>query len=131
MDRADLDPLLLDPTRLTIVSLLSAARWAEFGWVRDQAGLSDSALSKQVGTLARQGYVETEKGYVGKRPRTWLNLSEAGRAALEGHLAALQRIADTSRQAGREHRAHTGPERQRPAPTGPERGGTAAGPAPG
>ncbi len=121
MARADLDPLLLDPTRLAIVSLLSATRWAEFGWVRDQAGLSDSALSKQVGTLARQGYVETDKGYVGKRPRTWLNLSDAGHAALEGHLAALQGIADSARRAGREHRARTGPES----------GGMAAGPAPG
>ncbi|WP_308290577.1 winged helix-turn-helix domain-containing protein [Streptomyces marispadix] len=103
MTHADLDPVLLDPTRLSIVSLLAATEWAEFGWVRDAVGMSDSALSKQVTTLGKQGYVEVEKGYVGKRPRTWLNLSEDGRTALEDHVSALQRIVEQSRQAGEAH----------------------------
>jgi DNA-binding MarR family transcriptional regulator len=88
-----LDPLLLDPTRLSIVSLLAATRWAEFGFVRDAVELSDSALSKQVSTLSGRSYIEVRKGYVGKRPRTWLNLSTQGRRALQEHVAALQRIA--------------------------------------
>ena len=100
MTHTDIDPVLLDPTRLSIVSLLAATEWAEFGWVRDSVGLSDSALSKQVTTLSKQGYVEAEKGYVGKRPRTWLSLSDSRRGALEGHVAALQRIVEQSRQAG-------------------------------
>jgi DNA-binding transcriptional ArsR family regulator len=107
MAPADLDPLLLDPTRLSIVSLLAGTRWAEFGWVREAVDLSASALSKQVTTLGAQGYVEVEKGYVGKRPRTWLNLSDTGRTALEDHVRALQRIVDASRQAGRDHGGET------------------------
>lgn len=107
MAHTDFDPLLLDPTRLSIVSLLAAAHWAEFSWVRDSVGMSDSALSKQVTTLSKQGYVEVEKGYVGKRPRTWLNLSESGRAALHAHVEALQRIVEESRQTGDAHRAET------------------------
>ncbi|MFE1521328.1 winged helix-turn-helix domain-containing protein [[Kitasatospora] papulosa] len=91
------DPVLLDPTRLSIVSLLAGTEWAEFGWVREAAGLSASALSKQVSTLNSHGYVDVNKGYVGKRPRTWLNLSPAGRAALERQVAALRRIVDQSR----------------------------------
>jgi DNA-binding transcriptional ArsR family regulator len=89
----DLDPLLLDPTRLSIVALLAGTEWAEFAFVRDSAGLSDSTLSKRIAQLGDVGYVEVRKGYVGKRPRTWLNLSAAGRAALSGHIEALQRIA--------------------------------------
>ncbi|MFG3026585.1 transcriptional regulator [Streptomyces sp. NPDC048254] len=56
--------------------MLVGAEWAEcaecaeFGWVREVSGLSASALSQQVGTLGSHGYVEVEKGYVGKRPRT-------------------------------------------------------------
>jgi DNA-binding transcriptional ArsR family regulator len=88
-----LDPLLLDPTRLAIVALLAATEWAEFGFVRDSVGLSDSTLSKRVSHLNDTGYVEVRKGYVGKRPRTWLNLSPAGRAALGAHIAKLQEIA--------------------------------------
>jgi len=102
---ARLDQLLLDPTRLGIVSLLAAADWAEFGFVRDSVGLSDSALSKQVTTLARSEYVEVRKGYVGKRPRTWLNLTEQGGAALAEHMAALQDIAESARVKGAGHQS--------------------------
>ncbi|MGW7520150.1 transcriptional regulator [Streptomyces sp. NPDC054796] len=99
MAHADFDPVLLDPTRLSIVSLLAGAEWAEFGWVRESAGLSPSALSKQISTLEGHGYVEVRKGYVGKRPRTWVQLSDGGRAALEAHAAALQQIVERSRRA--------------------------------
>ncbi|MCM4083073.1 winged helix-turn-helix domain-containing protein [Paractinoplanes hotanensis] len=93
MTGAKLDPVLLDPTRLSIVALLAGTEWAEFAFVRDAVQLSDSALSKRVSSLADGGYVEVRKGYVGKRPRTWINLAPAGRAALSGHVAALQEIA--------------------------------------
>ena len=55
--------------------------------------VSDSTLSKQVALLEGVGYVHVKKGYVGKRPRTWLRLTPAGRAALGAHLAALRAIA--------------------------------------
>ena len=93
MTDAKLEPALLDPTRLAIVALLAGTEWAEFAFVRDAVELSDSALSKRISALADGGYVEVRKGYVGKRPRTWINLSPAGRAALSGHIAALQEIA--------------------------------------
>ncbi|MFF3493297.1 winged helix-turn-helix domain-containing protein [Streptomyces sp. NPDC002795] len=92
------DAVLLDPTRLTIVSLLAGVEWAEFGWLREEAGVSASALSKQVSTLEAKGYVEVKKGYVGKRPRTWVSLGEAGRGALENHVAALQQVVEASRR---------------------------------
>lgn len=105
MATPDLDPLLLDPTRLSIVALLAGAEWAEFGWVRDSAGLSDSALSKQITNLAGSGYVEVKKGYVGKRPRTWLNLSESGHRTLRAHVAALHRIVERSQRTDSTYRA--------------------------
>lgn len=105
MTDAELARLLLDPTRLSIVSLLAATEWAEFGWIRDSVGLSDSALSKQVTTLSAQGYIDVNKGYVGKRPRTWLNLTESGRRALQAHVIALQEIVERSQQAGSTHAA--------------------------
>jgi len=98
MDPADFDTALLDPTRLSIVSLLAGVEWAEFGWVRESVGMSPSALSKQIGTLEARGYVEVEKGYVGKRPRTWINLSPAGRAALEAHVTALRRVVEEAQR---------------------------------
>jgi DNA-binding MarR family transcriptional regulator len=62
--------------------------------------LSDSALSKQVTNLSKSDYVEVRKGYVGKRPRTWLNPTETGRNTLAEHIAALQAIAERARLDG-------------------------------
>jgi DNA-binding MarR family transcriptional regulator len=68
----------------------AASRWADFKFIRDSVGLSDSALSKQLATLEHAGYVERRRGFVGKRPRTSARLTPAGRAAFEQHVAALQ-----------------------------------------
>ncbi len=101
----NLDQALLDPTRLRVVSLLAGTRWAEFGFIRNELGLSDSALSKQLATLQKMGYVDLDKGYVGKRPRTWVNLSDTGRKALAAHVAALQDIAASATLAGAQHQS--------------------------
>ncbi|MFG2606541.1 winged helix-turn-helix domain-containing protein [Streptomyces sp. NPDC048514] len=100
MTEAQVDPALVDPTRLAIVSLLSSTKWVEFAFVRDTVGLSDSALSKQIAKLEGRDYVEAKRGYVGKRPRTWLALTKTGREALDSHLSALQNIVAASRRTG-------------------------------
>lgn len=92
MIKPKFDELIHAPTRLSIVSLLAAAEWADFKFIRDSVGLSDSALSKQLTTLEEAGYVEIRKGFVGKRPRTSVRLNKVGRAAFEQHVAALQEI---------------------------------------
>jgi DNA-binding transcriptional ArsR family regulator len=90
------DELIHAPTRLAIVSLLAAVEWADFKFIRDEVRLSDSALSKQLTTLEDAGYVEIRKAFVGKRPRTSARLSQAGRAAFDLHVAALQEIVGRS-----------------------------------
>ena len=92
MTAARFNDLIHAPTRLAIVSLLAASQWAEFRFIRDSAGLSDSALSKQLSALEQAGYVEIHKGFTGKRPRTSVRLTPAGRTAFEQHVAALQEM---------------------------------------
>lgn len=86
------DELIHAPTRLSIVALLAAVDWADFKFIRDSVGLSDSALSKQLSALEEVGYVEIRKAFVGKRPRTSVKLSRHGRTAFTAHVAALQQI---------------------------------------
>jgi DNA-binding transcriptional ArsR family regulator len=92
MTPPNFDEFIHAPTRLSIVSLLAATEWADFAFIRDSIGMSDSALSKQLTTLEEAGYIEIRKGFVGKRPRTSARLSRVGRAAFEQHVAALQEI---------------------------------------
>ena len=92
--RHALDEVIHAPVRYSVMATLAAAEEAEFGFVRDGVQVSDSVLSKTVATLERAGYVEVRKGYVGKRPRTWLRLSGDGRRAFDAHVAALRAIAE-------------------------------------
>ncbi|WP_406470137.1 transcriptional regulator [Streptomyces sp. NBC_01615] len=87
------DELIHPSTRLSIVSLLAAADWADFGYLRDQLALSDSALSKQLSTLEQAGYVTVDRSI---RRRVRARLTTDGRAAFQGHVAALQAIVATA-----------------------------------
>jgi DNA-binding MarR family transcriptional regulator len=91
--RHRLDDVIHQPVRFSIVATLAASAEAEFGFVRDTVQVTDSALSKQVTILESAGYVAVKKGYVGKRPRTWLRLTPQGRSAFATHLDALRTIA--------------------------------------
>ncbi|MFF1647216.1 winged helix-turn-helix domain-containing protein [Streptomyces sp. NPDC058240] len=95
-----IDAAINHPTRLAVVAFLSACDEAEFATVRSSCQVSDSMLSKIASALEGIGYLAIRKGYVGKRPRTWLSLTPAGRQALALHVAALQGIAATAWKAG-------------------------------
>jgi len=90
------DELIHPSTRLSIVALLAAADWAEFAFVRDRLELSDSALSKQLATLEEAGYVDIDRPVRDRRRRVRARLTPTGRAAFEGHVAALRQIVATS-----------------------------------
>ncbi|WP_405401771.1 winged helix-turn-helix domain-containing protein [Streptomyces sp. NBC_01104] len=95
-----LDATIHHPSRLAVAAFLSACVEADFAAVRDHCGLSDSALSKISTALEGAGYLHIRKGHVGRRPRTWLSLTQVGRDALGRHVAALQAIADSARTSG-------------------------------
>ncbi|MEU4837665.1 transcriptional regulator [Nocardia testacea] len=92
MTQARFDELIHPSTRLTLVATLAAADWAEFAFLKDRLGLSDSALSKQLATLENAGYVTTERRLDGNRRKVRAHLTERGRDAFTGHIAALQEI---------------------------------------
>ena len=82
--------------RFSIAAALAATESMDFGMLRDQIQVSDSVLSKQITILEQAEIVSIKKGFVGKRPRTWLSLSQAGRAAWAAHLATLREIAGSA-----------------------------------
>lgn len=91
--RHQLVDALTHPVRFSLVAALNATDSMDFASLRDQLQVSDSVLSRQASALEELGIVQIKKGYVGKRPRTWLSLSPLGRAQWQGHLAALRTIA--------------------------------------
>ena len=63
--------------------------------VREETGVSESVLSKQVKLLEEAGYVAVRKATMASRQRTWLALTKAGRTAFAAHMRALTRLAET------------------------------------
>ena len=90
------DELIHPSTRLSLVATLAAADWAEFAFLKEKLGLSDSALSKQLASLEDAGYVITERRLDGSRRKVRARLTDTGREAFDGHVAALQAIITTS-----------------------------------
>jgi DNA-binding MarR family transcriptional regulator len=86
------DELIHPATRLSIMALLAAADWADFAFVRDELGLSDSALSKQLSTLEEAGYVAIERPVSERRRRVHARLTPLGRERFAGHVTALRGI---------------------------------------
>jgi DNA-binding MarR family transcriptional regulator len=55
-------------------------------------GLTPGNLSRHLTVLEDAGMVQVEKGYEGRRPRTWVRITGQGRAALAAELAALTEL---------------------------------------
>jgi DNA-binding MarR family transcriptional regulator len=60
--------------------------------IRDELGLSDSALSKQLSTLEEAGYVTIDRPLSDRRRRVRARLTPVGRKRFDGHVAALQSL---------------------------------------
>ena len=93
MSEAVFDELIHAPLRLQICAMLSPVRWLPFSDIRDSLEISDSVLSKHLSALAEAGYVEVTRVRADSRSRRQVTLTKPGRAALRGHLTALQAIA--------------------------------------
>lgn len=98
MKRDELDPVIHAPKRLTIMSILSSSVDADFTFLRDQLGLSESDLSKQMKALAEAKYVKIHKNGAGRGSVTRYTATRTGRRALATHTAALRAILDLADQ---------------------------------
>jgi DNA-binding MarR family transcriptional regulator len=97
--RHELDELIHSPVRLSVMAALAATGECDFRFLRESLEVSDSLLSKNLTQLETAGYVRITKGFVGKRARTWLTLTEEGSAAFTRYqdtLAALLRGPQTA-----------------------------------
>jgi DNA-binding MarR family transcriptional regulator len=87
-----LDDVVHQRVRLGILAIAQEARRVEFGFLRDSLELTAGNLSQHLAVLEKAGLVEIEKGYAGKRARTWIHLTSAGKKALHNEIAQLKRL---------------------------------------
>jgi DNA-binding MarR family transcriptional regulator len=85
-----LDDVVHQRVRLGILTIAHEARRVEFGYLRNQLALTAGNLSQHLGVLETAGLIEVEKGYAGKRGRTWITLTAAGTTALAEEIGRLK-----------------------------------------
>jgi DNA-binding MarR family transcriptional regulator len=76
--------------RLGILTIAHEAPRVEFGYLRSNLELSAGNLSQHLGVLENAGLITLEKGYAGKRARTWVTITKAGRVALSDEITQLK-----------------------------------------
>ncbi|KQV14803.1 MULTISPECIES: transcriptional regulator [unclassified Kitasatospora] len=87
-----LDDVVHQRVRLGILTVAHQARRVEFGFLRTALGLTAGNLSQHLAVLEKAGLIQVEKGYEGKRARTWLSLTPAGGRALQDEVTQLKRL---------------------------------------
>jgi DNA-binding MarR family transcriptional regulator len=87
-----LDPAIHQPARLGILTAACETKRIDFVSLRSLLDLTDGNLSRHLATLEKAGYVKTEKTFEGRKPRTWISATPAGRKALANEIAALRDI---------------------------------------
>ncbi|MDQ1701000.1 MAG: hypothetical protein QOF57_252 [Frankiaceae bacterium] len=88
----DLDDVVHQRARLGMLAILSEVGEADFGYLKDQLGLTDGNLATHIAVLDKADFISVRKGFEGKRPRTWVAVTAAGRAAYAAEIEALRRI---------------------------------------
>ncbi|MBW2248753.1 MAG: transcriptional regulator [Deltaproteobacteria bacterium] len=89
-DLAEVDRMVHEPARLMILMVLYTVERADFTFLMNVTELTDGNLSSHLSKLEAAGYVEVEKGYAGKKPRTRLRLTAVGRQAVEDYRDTME-----------------------------------------
>lgn len=93
-DFVDVDRLIHEPARLVIIAILYVVESADFLYLLRETGLTKGNLSSHLSRLEEGGYVEIEKTFEGKTPRTIGRLTDSGRNAFEAYRLQLKAIID-------------------------------------
>lgn len=85
-----LDPLLHSELRLAIMSILLNVEEADFVYIKTETEASSGNLSVQLEKLSEAKYIEIEKLFENKKPRTICRITETGIEAMENYIEALR-----------------------------------------
>ncbi len=90
--------------RLRIVAALErATEPLDFSMLKAVSATTDGNLGAHIHTLQGAGYINVKKEAIGRRTRTWVSLTTAGRRAFREHVAFLEDILAASKP---EHEAN-------------------------
>lgn len=87
-----IDDVVHQRHRLGILTIAAESKRVEFGYLKEALELTGGNLSRHLTVLVDAGLLDMEKGYDGRRPKTWVSITRAGRAALAAEISALRAL---------------------------------------
>jgi DNA-binding MarR family transcriptional regulator len=87
-----IDEVIHGRLRLGVIAYLSTVGTADFNELKSRLMATDGNLSVHLRKLEDAGYVDIDKSFVGRKPRTHVTLSDSGRAAFVRYLDAMQKL---------------------------------------
>jgi DNA-binding MarR family transcriptional regulator len=92
---AALNETIHQPVRLRIMAVLvtlEASEEVEFTYLRDLLEVTDGNLGAHLRKLEDAGYINLNKLFVDRKPRTFVSATINGRKVFDEHVAALEAI---------------------------------------
>jgi len=90
-----IDTIIHQPIRLKIMSSLVALESDEqvdFSFLKKLLSVTDGNLGAHLAKLEAAEYIQLEKVFVQKKPKTFINVTSKGTDAFKQHIAALKEI---------------------------------------
>jgi len=87
-----IDEVIHGRLRLGVMAYLANAEVADFNELKTLLEVTQGNLSIQLRKLEEAGYVGIEKGFLGRKPRTQIRITAAGRKAFAAYLDALAQL---------------------------------------
>jgi DNA-binding transcriptional ArsR family regulator len=84
--------MIHEPSRLAILTALSACDRADFLFLLNITGLTKGNLSSHLSKLEQARLVEIEKKFEGKQPVTYAKLSSEGHEALKAYWKRFDKV---------------------------------------
>jgi DNA-binding HxlR family transcriptional regulator len=92
-----IDGIIHGRMRLGIMAHLVRTEVADFNELKAALNATQGNLSVHLRKLEEAGYVKIEKGYLGRKPRTQVHLTQKGRRSLAAYLDDMRRLIDQAR----------------------------------
>ncbi|CAA6825988.1 MAG: Transcriptional regulators, marR/emrR family [uncultured Sulfurovum sp.] len=86
------DPLLHQPVRSKLLSLLITNDELPFKALKEALSVTDGNLSSHLSKLEKEEYVLIEKIFEGKRPKTIVHITSKGKQAFSSYIEDLKRF---------------------------------------
>jgi len=89
---ANIDRLIHEPSRLTIMAHLYVVESADFLFLIRQTGMTWGNLSVHISKLEAAGYLDVRKEFLGKKPHTVVSLTNSGRVAFDDYRESMKQV---------------------------------------